>query len=318
MNILNFMKNKKIKKLVTISLKVIVSVGFLVLVIYQTNWLEVYENLQTINAWWLVLYTIVLLIGIFISSYKWKILTAFKGIHSSHWNFFKLYLIGTFINNFMPSFIAGDAFKAYQIGNPKDKYAEATSAVLMDRITGFVGATILAIAFSVLNYKAILSNNILIWINILLILSFGVDIFIAGLKRIRPLKNWILKVTPEKIIHFLRELYSYNNKDRVITKSIWLSILFSIVGVAILNYILFLALGVQIGTLNYLSVIFLISIISALPISINNIGLKEWAYITLFGLFGVNTSAVVTVAIISRFMQMLVSFLALPSYLKIK
>lgn len=309
---------KKIKKIITVSLKLLVSIGFLVLVIYQTNWVEVYQNLQTINIWWLVLYTFILLLGIFISSYKWKLLTAFKGIYSSHWNFFKLYLIGTFINNFMPSFIAGDAFKAYQIGSPKNKYAEATSAVLMDRITGFVGATFLAIFFSLLNYKVILANKVLIIINILLILSFGIDIFIAWIKKISPLKNWILKVTPQKIIHFLRELYSYNNKNKTITKSIWLSILFSIVGVALLNYILFAALGIKIGILNYLSVIFLISIISALPISINNIGLKEWAYITLFGLFGVNTSAVVTVAIISRFMQMLVSFLALPSYLKIK
>jgi len=310
--------NKKIKKIITISLKIIVSIGFLVLVIYQTNWPDVYKNLRTINSWWLVLYTIILLIGIFISSYKWKLLTAFKDIHASHWIFFKLYLIGTFINNFMPSFIAGDAFKAYQIGEAKNKYAQASWAVLMDRVSGCVGATILAVFFSVLNYKIILENKILIIINILLILSFGIDIFIAWIKKITPIKNWVLRVVPEKIIHFLRELYSYNNKTGIITKSIWLSILFSIVGVALLNYILFLALGIEIGVLNYLSVIFLISIISALPISINNIGLKEWAYITLFGFFGVNTSAVVTVAIISRFMQMLVSFLALPSYLKIK
>ncbi len=312
------MENKKIKKLITISLKVLVSAGFLFLVIYKTNWSEVYIDLQKINAWWLILYTIILLLGILISSYKWKILTAFKNIHSSHWNFFKLYLIGTFINNFMPSFIAGDAFKAYQIGNPKNKYAEATSAVLMDRITGFIGATILAILFSAINFKTVASNKILLIINILLILSFGIDIFIAWIKKISWLKNIILKLLPAKVISFIRELYSFNNKGGVITKSIWLSVLFSLVGVALLNYILFIALGVKVGMLNYLSVIFLISVISALPISINNIGLKEWSYITLFGLFGVNTSAVVTVAIISRFMQMLVSFLALPSYLKIK
>ena len=52
--------DKKIKKIITVSLKVIVSVGFLVLVIYKTNWLDVYQNLRTINAWWLVLYTILI------------------------------------------------------------------------------------------------------------------------------------------------------------------------------------------------------------------------------------------------------------------
>jgi len=308
--------NKKIKKKISLAIKILISCGFLFLVIYQTNWPEVFENLKTINAWWLILYTSVLILGIFISSYKWKILTAFKGIYSSHWNFFKLYLIGTFINNFMPSFIAGDAFKAYRIGSPQDKYAEATSAVLMDRITGFIGATILAVFFGILNYKIVFSNKVLLTINIILILSFVIDIFIFYIKKINLVKRLIIKILPKKIIHFIRELYSYNNKTGIITKSLGLSILFSIIGVGLLNYILFIALGVKIGMLNYLSVIFLISIISALPISINNIGLKEWSYLTLFGLFGVNASAVVTVAIISRFMQMLVSFLALPAYLK--
>jgi hypothetical protein len=67
-----------------------------------------------------------------------------------------------------------------------------------------------------------------------------------------------------------------------------------------------------------MSVIFLISIISALPISINNIGLKEWAYITFFGIFGLSSGAVIAVSIISRFIQMAVSFTAMPIYLKSK
>jgi uncharacterized membrane protein YbhN (UPF0104 family) len=96
------------------------------------------------------------------------------------------------------------------------------------------------------------------------------------------------------------------------------SFIFSLVGIGILNYVLFLALGINITILNFLSVVFLISIISALPISINNIGLKEWAYITFFGLFGVNPAAAVTVAIVSRTIQMVVSFFALPIYLKRK
>lgn len=309
---------KKNKKLISFSIKILVSLFFLFLVIFQTNWSEVYGDLKEIRIYWLVIYTIVLILGMFISSYKWKLLNAFKGIRSTHWNFFKLYLIGTFINNFMPSFIAGDAFKAYQIGKEGDNYAAATSAVFMDRITGFISATILALLFGILNFKNVTSNKVFIIIYLILILSFLFDVFIAWLKKIKPLKNWVLKIMPEKISDFLRELYSFNNDKKVIWKSIWLGMVFSLIGVGLLNYILFIALGIKVGILNYLSVIFIISIISALPISINNIGLKEWSYIALFGFFGVSTSAVVTVAIISRFMQMLISFSALPIYLKME
>ena len=88
------------------------------------------------------------------------------------------------------------------------------------------------------------------------------------------------------------------------------------IGLAGANWVLFLALGVKIGILNYLSVIFLASVVSAMPISINNIGVKEWAYITFFGFFGLSAGAVVSVAITSRIIQMLLSFAAWPIYLK--
>jgi uncharacterized membrane protein YbhN (UPF0104 family) len=60
----------------------------------------------------------------------------------------------------------------------------------------------------------------------------------------------------------------------------------------------------------------LISILAAVPVSINNIGVKEWAYINFFGYFGVSPAQAVTVAIINRFLQMIISFAAIPSFLK--
>ena len=77
-------------------------------------------------------------------------------------------------------------------------------------------------------------------------------------------------------------------------------------------------LSVGMNFLDYLSVIFLISIVASVPVSINNIGIKEWAYITFFAVFGIEASQVVSVAIISRFIQMLISFFALPIYLRRK
>jgi hypothetical protein len=70
--------------------------------------------------------------------------------------------------------------------------------------------------------------------------------------------------------------------------------------------------------LDYLSIVFLISIVSAIPVSINNIGIKEWAYITFFGFFGIASSGALVAALLSRIVQMLISFAALPYYLKNK
>jgi glycosyltransferase 2 family protein len=306
------------KKILKFTIKLAVSLVFIYLVVIKTNWPEVLFYLKKITWWQVVLYVFFLLGGMAICARRWMILAEFKGIRLPFKDFFKYYLTGTFINNFMPSFIAGDVYKSYAIAGEEKKYSEAASSVMMDRITGLIGLMMLSLIFSLFNFKVVLANDILIIINVLIIISLCSDFIIARIKKIPVLRRWVEKTFPEKAIKFLHDVYSYSDNYKIIWQSIKLSFWFSLIGIAILNYILFWGLGVEINIWNYLSVIFLISIVSALPVSINNIGLKEWAYITFFGFFGITSGAVVAVSVISRFLQMLVSFAALPIYLKKK
>lgn len=298
-------------------LKLLVTLGFLAWVVFSVNWLEVWTYLIAIDLWKLAIYVILILIGIAISSYKWQLLARHKKIDRSFADYYRFYLTGTFINNFMPSFIGGDTFKAYQIGKPEKKYVEAASSVMADRVTGFIGMTILALLFSFFNLKLVLRNNLLILINILLFLSLFMDVIIAKTRNLNVWKKFLSRV-PQKIAQFITEVQDYSGNSGILTKTILLGILFQFVGVAISNLLLFWALGIEISFFNYLSVIFLISLISSIPISINNIGIKEWAYVTFFGIYGLSGSAVVTVAILSRIIQMVISFFALPTYLRSK
>lgn len=297
-------------------LKILVSAGFIAWIFFKVNWEEVFAFLVEIKMWQIALFVLAYLLGILISAYKWKILASHKKFNLRLRDCFKYYLTGTFINNFMPSFIGGDTFRAWQIGKDKQNFPEAASTVMMDRVTGFIGATVLVIIFSALNWQVVLENKILMLANFLVLLSFFFDIAVAKLKKINYLKNKVKDFLPEKIIRFFRELWGYNNNSNVLLKSIFWGAIFNLIGVALANYILFASLGIKIGLLDYLTVIFLISIVSSIPVSLNNIGIKEWAYMTFFGIFGVSLSAAISVAIISRFIQMLVSFFALPAYLQ--
>ncbi len=260
-------------------------------------------------------YILAVMIGMLICAYKWKTLANYKEIELPFGDFFKYYLTGTFINNFMPSFIGGDTFKAYETGKAQERYIEAASSVMMDRITGLFGATILTIIFTLLNFRQVIGNKVLVIANSLVLLSFLFDIFIMKIRH-RLFWTRFKKYFPDKFVAFMIDLGTYNNDRRVFRKVTVLAFVFYFIGVALANYILFTALGIKIGMLDYLSVIFLISIVSSIPISINNIGIKEWAYIAFFGAFGVSATAAVTVAIISRFIQMFISFFALPVYLR--
>ncbi|MFZ2188000.1 MAG: lysylphosphatidylglycerol synthase transmembrane domain-containing protein [Candidatus Moraniibacteriota bacterium] len=306
------------KKIAKFTLKLLVSLGLLAWVIFKVEWAQTWVYLQRVQIWQIVLYLSLVIFGMLISSWKWQLLSKFKGIHRPFFDHFKFYLTGAFVNNFMPSFIGGDTYRAFQLGKPEKKYTQAASTVVIDRVTGLIAATILAVVFSLLNLETVLKSNLLIFMNLAIIGSLAFDLVLMRMKKIAYLQKLAAKYLPEKILHFLRELEAYSHDHGVLWQAIGWGCVFTFLGMAMSNYVLMLALGVHIGLLDYLSVIFLITIVSSIPITINNIGLKEWAYVTFFGLFGVNSSLIIIVAILGRFFQMALSFTALPMYLKTK
>jgi glycosyltransferase 2 family protein len=302
------------KKVLNFTAKILISAVFIIWLIYKINWSEAVSYLEKIEWWKIVLYILVILLSLFISAKKWQRLAVFKGFHGSLMNFFKLYLTGTFINNFVPSTIGGDIFRAYQIGKTDGRYSEATSTVVMDRFSGLLALMLMALFFSLLNINSVLKNYPLMITNLLIILALLATFFIIKVRRADWMKK-IINFFPEKIVIFLKNLNSFEKDQKIIYISLAYSVIFNLIGVGVANFILFWSLNININILDYLSVIFIISILSSIPAGV---GLKEWAYVTFFGFFGINISAVFIVAILNRFLQGLVNVAALPIYLKSK
>lgn len=305
------------KKILKFLLKLVISLVFVVWLVFKIDWKEVLFYLQKISLWQIVLYISVLIAGMIISAYKWRILVQFKGFKVSLLKCFQLYLAGAFINNFMPSFIGGDTYKAYQIGKEEKKYVSAAASVVVDRITGLVGAMILSVVFAALNWRVVAEHKILLIIlAIVFLILFAMGIIGASAR----FSFWqkLFQFMPKKILEVIKDFAEYKKDEKTLLKSLLLAIIYNFVGLALVNYILFWGLGIHVRILDYLTVIFFISIVSSLPVSVNNIGIKEWAYVTFFGFFGVNAAAVIAVALLSRIIQMIVSFAAVPFYLKNK
>lgn len=158
------------KKQTKFAIKLIICLAFIAWIVFVVDWREVWLHLQKIRLWQIIFYFFVYIAGILISAKKWAWLAKIKAIHFPFSHFFKLYFSATFINNFLPSFIGGDTFKAYQIGKKDKKYPEAFSTVVIDRITGLLGAMILTLFFTAINYPVISQNTTLLLINFLIFL----------------------------------------------------------------------------------------------------------------------------------------------------
>ena len=282
------------------------------ILIFTVNWQEVFVYIKNADTVFIVLFVVFYLLGILVSARKWEILAKFMHFSQKYFFYVKTYLLGAFLNNFFPSFVGGDTYRAVALGRADARVKESSTTIVIDRITGLVAIIFLAPLFGFMNYTS-LQDSVMVLIFIGGLFAFFL-FFIFGLVFFK--KSFVQKMIsylPQFAQKYIDILATFRSRD-IALSSFLCSILFSFVGIAICNYMLFLAIGIEVSVINYMSVIFLTSLIASIPISIGNIGTKEWAYIFLFGIFGIGGSALVTIVILSRVLQMLVSLFALPLY----
>jgi len=210
----------------------------------------------------------------FLSTVRWKLLLPETlGMRK----LFSLYLIGAFFNTVLPGLIGGDAVKAFYLYRATGKGSLSLASIFMDRYIGFVMLIIICTIVFPFGYSYF-HNSPVFWIFPFIVLAFIVTSFlIFGLrfgKRIQMLSE------------FYDYFHYYRNQKGVILKALLLSAVVQVTGFCAV-YILALGLGVNIPFLACLVFVPLIIMFAAVPLSISGIGIREGAFVLLFGLIGI-------------------------------
>jgi len=304
------MKNSKLLKFI---LKLAVTFALVAWLIFKIDWNLFLELLREVSFWGVCIFIVVYVASVFFSAFKWKYIAANVGMKMSVWQSFHRYLTGSFINTFLPSTIGGDTYRALALAGKNGSKKHAAATVVMDRISGLVVTVIFAIIFGLSN-EAVRKNDWLMSIVVMMIVGLICFLLFMLFSKTTFAKK-IANYFPESVKPILATLQQFNNKKAISSMSFWTA-LYVFAGPAAVNYASFQALHIPIGLDDFLSVVFMASVIIALPISVGNIGLKEWAYVALFGIFGVVAPQAVAVALFGRFLMMLVNAAALPMYLR--
>ncbi len=292
------------------------------LLVREVDWVGVGKTLENVSLSFIGIYLVLQLAGTFLSAWKWQFIAAKGGFTFSLKDGFFSYLSGAFINNFLPSTIGGDAYRTMWMSEPGKRF-EALTIVLFDRLSGLVALFLsAAVGLFFLPWETFLADPILIIVGAILM---SVTLFIlislfwfTGLfELLLIIVDWVPLALFRKIKQAIERFRPLIEMDLYL-QSILFSLLFLVVGIGLSNYFLWLSLGLDLPLATFFGCIFLATLIANIPISINNIGVKEWSYVLVFGLVGVSAELAVTAALLSRFLQMLLSFLALPAYLQSK
>ncbi len=126
---------KKIPRQVKLAIKLILSIAFFSVLLSFVQGNELLALLSQINWGFFMLSFAVTLIMVGASCAKWKIILDLKK-KISYLELFRVYLVGYFFSNILPSTVGGDVVRSYYAGKLIDNQSFSAVSVFVERFSG--------------------------------------------------------------------------------------------------------------------------------------------------------------------------------------
>lgn len=245
------------------------------------------------------------------SCMKWGLFLTERGVVIPFHRLLSLYLIGSFFNNFLPSMIGGDLVRAYVLGRQIDSHAHSLASIFLERITGMIALVTLAVTFYLCDPQ--LREEPVISVSIVIIGSGCIGLLTVLWKP--QLASWLLRpvaahpyikqILP-KLVQFHEYVMYFKDKPLLVGKAMAYSFAFHfLTGVNV--YIACLVLNIPFSFLSAIALTPIILLVSSVPLSINGLGVWEWAFSVYMAQAGAQIDEGLAVALLIRAKVMLVS-----------
>ncbi len=300
------------KKWFFLLFKALVSIGLLSFLLVKFDFHSFLERVRSINLLWFLGFLLVPHANILLSAVKWGVLLRSIGVYERVPRLFRLYLIGTFFSNFLPTMAGGDIIRVAHLSHGTKKMPAVLAATYMERLAGVTVLIFIVSTFlfnkNLLEKLPVLAPTIVFLVVgyfLLLIVSFHKGLF-------KRLETNMATGLPGKVFAKIEKVHQciahYRHEPLVLIKALIISLVFYLFSV-ISVYLAAKALGIDIPLEIVLIVVPLVIVVGMLPITLNGLGLNESSYVFFFSLFGVSASAAFSIALLIRFRILLTAVL---------
>ena len=299
------LKNKKLRSL----FQILLSLVLLSLLLYQVGLDGVIRTFATIRWGWYALAFALFLLNIVIRTYRWFILLHSLDSRPSFSRLLYLYFLGFFANNFIPSGFGGDVVKVVNLRQHYGRGTEALSSVIMERATGLVGSSIIALialTWYAFNQTQKIALPTTLWA------------FIALISTVIPLGFMIIRwfdllgffnshMPVVKRIPFYTKIERLLDTVRrypfpILIRALLISLPFTI-DLILVQYFIAEALGADVPLNIFPLFVPVIAILNLLPIAFNGLGVREGLYLFLFVPIGVPPETAVAMSLAFYFLR---------------
>lgn len=252
--------------------------------------------------------------GMLLSTLRWNVLLRAHELQISLLDALRVYWIGAFFSNFLPSNVGGDVVRA-AITKPSGKLAQVAASIVVERITGAVVLFSLAIVALTLrpSYFRVAGLLPIIWLGIASMCAalIGAVLFgeqlAARLTAVRDGRQATLVVRVlEKAGKLIDAVNYYKRRRTAVFWALVLALPFY-ASVVIFQYSLISAVGASLPLMEVLLIAPLIPLVSMIPVSLNALGIAEGAFVLFYTQAGLSPAQALAAALLRRVVLLLVS-----------
>lgn len=252
-----------------------------------------------------------------LSTVRWQILLLVQDIRVSWWKLWQMFMIGYFFNLFMLGSTGGDVVKMFlAMREAKTNKTAALLSVFMDRVIGMLALIFLSLAVLYFRYDVLgHSQSSAALVTTLLWLLAAAMVTIVGMFVFSAL-GWVHYLPPwtpmrGRIVELSVACHLYAKAWRLTMWAFLVS--FPLFALFFMTFYCaaqaFADSSGKLGVMDVFSVMPVVAVITAIPISVSGLGVRESLFVSLLAPFGV-TAAVATLISVTGFIINMVGSLA--------
>jgi uncharacterized protein (TIRG00374 family) len=139
--------------------RTLISVALITWLVKKVDWPQLWSILRTVDVNWLVAAFLSFTPVLLVVSWRWRMLLGVHGVHLRYWRVLELTMIGQFFSAFLVGTTGGDVIKIFYVARavPNRKAAVAFT-VIVDRVIGLIALLLLGVLLSFTQLHLLLSR----------------------------------------------------------------------------------------------------------------------------------------------------------------
>ena len=281
-----------------LSLRLLVAVLLIALLFVNLNVEHLVQRLLNLSWQGTAAAFAIVFLAIVISAWKWGLILQARQHRLPFLTLLRLYFVGLFFNNVLPTAVGGDAVRAWEATKETGEVPEAIGSVVSERLIAGVAlgiTALLGLPFIESDSSTAKMVALFLLFDVALVALFLIPRVAEGMVG-KALPNRLAKLN-SVVVQTVQAVRDTLRKPRLFVTILLLSILFQIC-VAGVNAAIFQALGAPVSLAHCVIYTPMIFTIAMLPISISGFGVREAAYWYFFSQVGVGQAEAVAASLL--------------------